>query len=188
MARGAPAVPAAPHGADLALLRDRAADRGMDRPGRPHQRLLGGAPRRGGDRRAQRDPPADHRCDPAAADARLRLPRDPRGGRPDAPRRRRHHRRAHERRRVLVGAPRRVPRLRRDARDRGRRRGRRRQRVLVSASSSASRARRERRSARTRRVSSSSRSTGSRCRCCAARCATATPHKWRAGSPRTTTR
>ena len=37
------------------------------------------------------------------------------------------------------------------------------------------------------RASSSSRSTGSRCRCCGARCATATRRTWRAGSPRART-
>ena len=39
----------------------------------------------------------------------------------------------------------------------------------------------------TSRGSSSSRSTGSRCRCCGARCATATPRTWRAGWPRART-
>ena len=34
-----------------------------------------------------------------------------------------------------------------------------------------------------RRGSSSSRSTGSRCRCCATRCGTEAPRRWPAGSP-----
>ncbi len=115
----------------MAHLRDRAARRRLGRAGGARQRFLGGAPRRCGDRRSQRDPAADHRRDPAPPHARLRVPRDPRARRADAARGRRAHRRPHERRQLLVGAPRRVARHRGDARDRGDRRGRRRQRVLL---------------------------------------------------------
>ena len=131
LARGAPAFQAGAPRADVAHLGDRAARRGLDRPRRPRQRVPGSAPRRGGDRGAQRDPPADHRRDSAAADARLRVPGDSRARRPHAARGRRSDRWTHERRQLLVGAPRGLPRLRGDARDRGHRRCRRRQRVLV---------------------------------------------------------
>ena len=91
-------------------------------------------------------------------------------------------------RQLRLGAPRRARRRRRQRRARGDLRDERRRHLHASGSSSGSRAARAARREPTCRGSSSSRSTASRCRCCAGRCATATRRTWRAGSPRARTR
>ena len=89
------------------------------------------------------------------------------------------------RRRLRLGAARRARRRR------GERRARRPPRLgrhVLAAHRAADRAPAgHHRRAPTSPGSSSSRSTGSRCPCCAGRCATATPRPWRAGWPRTRT-
>ena len=100
-------------------------------PGAEVKGFLGAVGRSGGDRLAERAPAAVHRGAPAPVHARLRLPGDSRAGRADAARGRSPDGRRPDRRRLLVGAPRRARRLGGHARDRGRGRDRRRQRVLV---------------------------------------------------------
>ena len=150
-------------------------------PGRPGAEIrgFGGARRRGDHRRAQRHPPpvvAALRLPsrslgvPARARARRRHAADRRRPRPGAP----------ARRRLRLGSRRRADRLRCEHVHRRRDRDRRRRR-LHAAGRAAGRAALGPPTATDAPASCSSRSTGWRCRCCAARSATAPLPTWRAG-------